>query len=394
MTCHFSRFGPGLCGKLGAVWHRCTAPVVELAKWQRRCDRLVQLQGRIRYPSLKSFIVGEKTYDLPLRTIDSQRQPSQEELEYLAGFFDGDGCVTMTRQTGQIAMIISQNVDSAEVLWYFRDRLGGSIGMQMRGTGRHKACLLWRVTGARMRHAAALLSQVPSMKQAQLRIAARTIAKTDRAETVEQLRQLKQKDHCPKKLRCTWRYFAGFFDAEGSVSVMTAGNQLRLSIDQVNSFVLKQLMQFLHRKGLQAWRLYVGDKCSKLVCVHTADSTKTLGCLLGNGLLVKKKQAEIGLTISNDNFRQVREAIMGLNGWQNRYARLDTKGMQRAKAIQALQTRANRYANRRSCAVELNILQAEIQGLQQEHMFLKLVSKCRSLRKDIRNSLSEGAFVT
>ena len=80
------------------------------------------------------------------------------------GFFDGDGCVSMNKLT------ISQNVDSAKVLLLFRSVLGGSVGRQSASTGSHRAVLQWQVWGSKMAAAAAALSAVPSMKQAQLLI--------------------------------------------------------------------------------------------------------------------------------------------------------------------------------------------------------------------------------
>ena len=69
-----------------------------LDRWQRCCDRLTQLQRKIRFPPLQTITVNGRTYQLPLSTTEPVRLPSQEELEYLTGFFDGDGCVTFNRK--------------------------------------------------------------------------------------------------------------------------------------------------------------------------------------------------------------------------------------------------------------------------------------------------------
>jgi len=338
---------------------------------------------------MKSITVEDETYKLPLKTVGPPKeQPTQEGLEYLVGFFDGDGCVTMKTQTGQITLRITQNVDSMKVLLHFRACLGGGIGVERQRTGTQKACLCWRVTGPNMRHAAALMGQVPSMKQAQLLIAARTIAKTRHAEFLERLAQMKRNEYCPKRLKCTWAYVAGFFDAEGSITVNAFG-RIRLQLEQVNPFVLKQLLSFLHQKGLESWHLYERKKISQLFCGRQATSIQTLECLLHGGLLVKKVQAELALSINHDNSRHVREAIFGLNGWQARYSRLDEGGIERANKIQALQVRLCRT----SCPQNKELLRDKIQDLQEAHVFQKLVSKCHLLRKDIRNSLGEGAFV-
>ena len=390
MVYHFGRFAAASCWRFHAwSWQRCFA-TADLAKWQRLCSRLMQLQGRIRYPPLKSITVGDETYHLPLKAKDSAPQkPTQAELEYMAGFFDGDGCVSMEKSSGKISLKITQNVDSAGVLLYFRDRLAGGVGMGCCRTGRQKACLHWQLYGSQPRHAAGLLSQVPSMKQAQLLIAAKRVAKTHRGEVAEQLSRFKQRNHRPNRLRCTWPYFAGFFDAEGSVGVDALTGGLHLEVWQVNPFVLEHLLRFLHQDGLKSWHFYQGNSCAKLRCYETATCKRTLERLLKNGLLVKKKQAELALSITSKNYRQVREAIMSHNGWHQRYRRLDEEGLDRAKEIQVLQ----RNLLRLSCTEKSQLLEGKIRDLQAEHIFQKLVSKCRLLRKDIRSSLSEGAFM-
>ena len=180
-----------------------------------------------------------------------ERNPTQEELEYLVGFFDGDGCVSMRSGNGQIDLQISQNIDSAEVLLHYRELLGGGICKHRAGTGKKKATLSWQVCGSKMRHVAALLAQIPSMKQAQLKIAAGGNIEGPRRERIrEQLFQLKQKDHIVKKLKCTWSYFAGFFDAEGSVTVKALSVGLGLQVKQLNPFALERLLGFLHDSRL------------------------------------------------------------------------------------------------------------------------------------------------
>lgn len=81
---------------------------------------------------------------------------------------------------------------------------------------------------------------------------------------------------------------------------------------------------------------------------------------------------------------------MNLNGWQNKYSRLDEEGVCRAKELRSLRDKMHRS----SCTKEQELLQCEIQELREEHMFQKLVSKCHLMRKDIRKLLGEGAFVT
>ena len=74
-------------------WQRCFATAAEWNRWQRRCHRLTKLQQRITFPELKSIGVKGVAHSLPLKAVGPpERNPTQEELEYLVGFFDGDGC--------------------------------------------------------------------------------------------------------------------------------------------------------------------------------------------------------------------------------------------------------------------------------------------------------------
>ena len=373
-------------------WQRCFATPSEWNRWQRRCNRLSQLQGRIKFPPPTSITVEGVTHDLPMRSVGpSERHPTQEELEYLVGFFDGDGCVTMDSRTGSLLLQISQNIDSAHVLLHYRELLGGGICKHAIGTGKHKATLQWQVSGSKMRPVAALLGQIPSMKQAQLKIAeGGNIPGPRREEIGEQLFHLKQKDHIAKMLKCTWAYFAGFFDAEGSVSVFPLYVGLVLNVKQKNPFVLKRLLEFLHGSKLDAWRLRQDQNCAKLICTDLATSKQTLKHLLDHGLLLKKKQAQLALSLNAVNHQQVREAVMNLNGWQKKYNRLDAEGLIRAKELHSLQIKSRQS----TCLKEQELLQDTIQVLREEHVFQKLVSKCHLMRKDIRKMLSEGAFVT
>ena len=58
----------------------------DLQQWQRRCERLVQLQRRIRFPPLETITVKGEDVKLPLFAAEPKRPPSQEELDYLVGF--------------------------------------------------------------------------------------------------------------------------------------------------------------------------------------------------------------------------------------------------------------------------------------------------------------------
>ena len=362
----------------------------DLDRWQRRCDRLTQLQRRIRFRPLETLTVSGKTYELPLASVEPLRSPSQEELEYLVGFFDGDGCVSMTRETGNAKLVIGQNVDSAEVLLRFRSLLGGSIGRHSASTGSTKAAVRWHVSGSKMTAAAETLSRVPSMKQAQLLLAKQgRVAENDRARVAQSLQMLKQRQHVPdQSAECSWPYFAGFFDAEGSISVRPSCAGLELKLDQVNPCMPLALLRFLQENQLPRWSLYHYAAHSVLVCANLMECKKTLEQLLANGLLVKPKQAELALSLTEENHLQIRDAISSLSGLQGRYQRLDSAGVARAQELKRLQMRL-----RRLTGPEHASLFSHIEELRAEHNLQKLISHCDLLRKDMRQSLRAGGRV-
>lgn len=374
-------------------WQRRFA-TAEFNKWRRRCDRLTQLQRRIKFPRLEEFTTETGTYRLPLKAVGRPTQhPTEEELQYLVGFFDGDGCVSMCNKTGQIILQIGQNVDSAEVLLHFRDMFGGAIRCQSSASGTSKAVLSWGASGGTARNAASMLGSPPSMKQAQLRIAARgTVSEASRTHMSHELRLLKQKEHKPDNFHCSWSYLAGFFDAEGSIQVVPHCSGLQIELCQMNRFVLEAVLSFLHREDsrLKSWRLQEATRCPKLACTNLETCKLTLEYLLISGLRVKKQQSELALSLHSGNHKEVRQAMFQFKGWQGRYHRLDDEGMKRSKEIIRLQRRmAGGKSNE-----QLALLNGELQCLREEHVVQSMMSKCRSLRVDMRKSLSEGACVS
>lgn len=64
-----------------------------------------------------------------------------ERLQYLAGFFDGDGCVSSHKLRPTMSIGVSDC--SAEILVLFRDVFGGGIYNLSRGRGLQKPSVKW-----------------------------------------------------------------------------------------------------------------------------------------------------------------------------------------------------------------------------------------------------------
>ena len=164
---------------------------------------------------------------------------TQERLEYLSGFFDGDGCVTFAGKMSSCSLSLSQSFDRSACLLHFRESFGGGVYRKSGGLGMRKPTLQWAVSGATGRSAAEQLSQWPSMKSPQLRIAASWPECTKiRAELAQQLKVLKGHQYTPKYLQCSWPYLAGFFDAEGHIRVAYNSVSIHLSLAQKNRAIL------------------------------------------------------------------------------------------------------------------------------------------------------------
>jgi hypothetical protein len=71
-------------------------------------------------------------------------------LDYLAGFFDGEGCINISRGNGTSYYLLQVQVSNTrrEVLDAFQDRFGGSIVKQLRN-GNHKDIYIWKVEAAK-----------------------------------------------------------------------------------------------------------------------------------------------------------------------------------------------------------------------------------------------------
>eukprot|EP00435_Cladocopium_sp_Y103_P035346 s384_g9.t1 len=366
----------------GAHASFCT---ISLERWQRRSDRLESLLRRVKCPRVESFEANGRIYQLPMSVTMPKEQFSQEELEYLCGNFDGDGCVSIGKSSGQLSLSLSQAIERADILIRFRNAVGGGIYRHTDGTGFSSACLRWVASGPVAQQAARILSSFPSMKQAQLRIAAEaangTLAGGSRVEAADKLTLWKAQTYKPLQdtLKCTWPYFAGFFDAEGCITVGAVQTSICLNVSQVNPFVLHALLYFLQREGFQRWSLHRNKNGSfSLTCFHFATAKSCLGRLLANGLTLKRAQAEAVIKLTGTNHSQVREFVSQSNGQQGFYRRLDEEGIEKARDVQSQRRRVRRLEEK-SQAEDFNNRSLEAA----KEMVRQLKQRCQSLEAQL-----------
>ena len=251
-----------------------------------------QLRARLQslqWPPVTLFQVRGQVYNLPyvadakqtpFCTSLSWSLPLTDRLKYLAGFFDGDGCVHHETRLSGCSLRIGQSFDAAEVLMLFQSTFGGSIGRLYDGAGLRKPCLQWRVSGSAARRAPHFLLPFSIVKQKQLELAWNwPKTKSDREGAFRQLSCLKQYDSSTEG-SCSWEYFAGFFDAEGHVRCLGKAS-LQLSVCQKHVTVLECLCRFLLRELPHNFRISRHVSKNTLVISTTPICKQVLQKFLG-----------------------------------------------------------------------------------------------------------------
>ena len=244
-------------GNAAAGIHRTLSadPCDTLQEVRRKNKDLRKELSKLPWPELRCFSAEGHTHGLPLRAEGRElsQRPAKARLEYLAGFFDGDGCVSCVSNMSGCKLKVSQSYDQAEVLMFFREAFGGSIGRERDGMCLRKPMRQWQLCGDSARRAARLLAPRSITKQKQLLIAARwPKTKSRREDSKAELRNLKEYDSAVAA-PCSWEYCAGLFDAEGSIKQPLGEASLVSEIQQKYPTVLKCLGDFLSRSlGIDA----------------------------------------------------------------------------------------------------------------------------------------------
>ena len=372
----------------------CANPGDALQDIEAKNEDLQKLLKKFPWPELKYFWASGRTYSLPLRAESSKllHRPAKARLEYLAGFFDGDGCVGCQSNMSGCQLSVSQSFDQAEVLMLFREAFDGSISREKGGKGLRKPALRWQVYGDSARRAAQLLAPHSITKPKQLLIAARWPKRNSRREDCKaELRELKEDDSSVPGSR-SWEYWAGFFDAEGCIALSPEGASLQLRVAQKHPRVLQHLRGFLSTtSGTHATLVNYTGHGYALCIGGTSNCKQILQCQMEVGLLCKARQAELVLELTPENAADVRTELAGLKGNQNFGKRLDAAGQERSKKIHSDQQRAARLRQR---GLHTEAKQCNITKLKQDHDLLNAHCKNRRLLEYIwmLQSLHENSW--
>jgi len=337
--------------------------------------------------------LGGVYYELPLssRRVDmsafSQLLP-EADLEYLAGFFDGDGCVCAHARLCQCSLSVGQSVVGKEVVLAFWRAFGGTVRVLAHGKGCARPALEWNIHGKDAGLTAQLLQEHCVVKKEQLYIAATWPSNAlERIRCGSRLAELKRLPLCASKTaRLSWSYITGFFDAEGCIKVSPSSKSVRLEISQKDPAVLLSVKSFLQSKiGLSQISGPHGVSCK---CIRADDSiavSSILQQLLAHGLLVKKVTALRVLTsmLSGASHAELRKTGFSNKGNQQRYARLDADGCERAKQIKALQMNLYHKSHTPEGCERLEALKTQLVMMQLEHKIASTQSQIKLLRADI-----------
>ncbi|CAE7538390.1 unnamed protein product [Symbiodinium sp. CCMP2592] len=341
-----------------------------LTEVQEKNKQLRSFLQTLSWPRLTGFKAHGKLFQLPVSLKESS--PSElldpKRLSYLAGFFDGDGCVSFQRNLSGCTLKVDQSFVQPEILLLFRDMFGGSISRGGDGKGLRRPLLSWQVYGSLARHAAHLLSTHSILKKRQLLLAAAwPDEQADRQVANVELRSLKQYDSAVVGT-CSLEYITGFFDAEGYVG-QRGHTSLFLQLGQKHSTVLHCLQGFLQSE----FRVNAPVRFYQSLYMMDISGTSTCKFLLHEmlraGLICKAQQAEAAIGLTLDNCDDTRAALARMVGNQRFGQKLDKSGVGRAFKIKCLQSRAGSLLRQGEVKEAEAILQ-EVAGLKEDHQLL------------------------
>ncbi|CAK9019719.1 unnamed protein product [Durusdinium trenchii] len=384
---------PVLVPPTNARWSRSSQ--IDHASYQQKLTVIIQrLKKHLscqKWPRLTHLdFAGGLRFELPMSKKDVDAHLShlgRVDMAYLAGFFDGDGCVVPQSNLSGCTLALEQSVTNSSVLFLFLANFGGSIRRAATGLGSVRPKAQWYVGGALARAAAVRLRPHCLVKREQLRIAMAWPSSTsDREACYTRLKQLKRSPpNIASKAPICWTYVAGFFDAEGCILVPADSKNLRLVLWQRDPEILQAVQTFITKEFPDAVpRLYsrrlVTGHCLILSC-GKATVLMVLKKLLEHGLRFKRPQALHLMTSNFSSHADMRQSGKLMKGNQSYLQRLDRDGCERSKQIRNLAERLRRYAQKKLVDMAvLERMQAELQAARLAHRVLNSQSQIQKLR--------------
>lgn len=357
--------------------------------------RLKEQLKQQKWPKLTQLEFGERRFKLPIRfenldhawMEDSVKE--EADVRYLAGFFDGDGCVSAETRLSGCVLNVGQTAANSWILFQLLMKFGGSICVQAQGLGSTAPSISWRASGETARRASSILQKKCIVKEEQLKIAASwPRCREDRDICRVRLAQLKkchQFSGYLHKTELSWDYVSGFFDAEGCIMVDRAYKSLRLEIGQRDPEILQVLQVFLLRHLPQGSKVSLYRKPSShlLTSCQTATSLAILTNLLEHGLQVKRSEALHALKVSTSSHSELRRNVGKGKGKQSYFRRLDEAGCVRLRVIRKSTLKVLRAEAAQKEGAAIDKLRAELALAKLQHQVLNAKTQIQKLRSFI-----------
>ena len=358
-----------------------------LQKLEVICQRLKKHLDNQKWPRTTHLEAGTVLLKLPVSREQlgaSSVQIPKVSIDYLAGFFDGDGCVSSLTNLSGCQLQVGQQLFGSAILVAFLDAFGGSIGRHISGKGNAKPTLKWTVSGEPARFAAAALHAHCLVKREQLGIARNWPQEAaQRRELALRLKSMKQ---APPNIgvptRISWNYFAGFFDAEGCIRVCTKGKSVHLHISQKHGNILHVVRHFLVKEFPAGSHvpIYFTSHSHSLRVSSSVVAVPMLREMVANGLLLKRPTALHVLHSLHLRHSVLRDEP-AIKGNQNCFSKLDAEGCIRAQNINRLRSRLRLAFNNQSPRV--SELDSQLSAAILEHSILNLFNQVQRLRSAI-----------
>jgi hypothetical protein len=250
---------------------------------------------------------------MPHALIERRRPVSPWESRfapYVAGFLDGDGCiiVNMPSRPGRIAVIFTNA--NLKILQWLQKIIGGKSHITSHGKALIQRKQTYNLTLGSYTAVSLLQGLEPYL------YLKRPLAQ--QAIWYHHTPMTKQERHAyrpPNDITCTqealcltpegagpkrfWAYYAGFFDAEGSLNLRSSDNRMALSVAQNHACVLTFLQYHADFQGhiQQLTRHGVPTNCHQLV--YTASSATSVCKKLLPHLRIKAVQASLFIAFRN-----------------------------------------------------------------------------------------------
>lgn len=222
--------------------------------------------------------------------------------QYVAGIFDGDGCVSIFyrkegRYQASVSINQSQEIGVPTVLTFIQQYYGGSITDTTREMKNVRPSHRLEILVEHRENFLKDIRDYSILKAEQARLMLEYPTSNNRKLLCDTITRLKDEYHLVSidKSKITTSYIAGFFDAQGSVD-LSANNSLRASIAHTQCptllFTLKELLGNAVKNSInKEWYTYSGETIEFLQRIREFSIVKQaqIDCILEYKMITPHK---------------------------------------------------------------------------------------------------------